>query len=77
MNEMEDLSGTQKLGETGKFTLDFAGLRMPVLHMDSADLSSFGAIHGFIGYPTLTQLILHIDYRDNLVLFEAPQAKKM
>jgi tetratricopeptide (TPR) repeat protein len=71
------LSGTSRLSETGKFTLDFAGLRMPVLSMDAMDLSRDGGVHGFLGYPTLNQLILHIDYRDNLILFEAPQGKKL
>jgi hypothetical protein len=39
-------------------------------------LSRFGGIHGFLGYPTLEQLVMHIDYRDNLVLFEAPNGHK-
>jgi hypothetical protein len=33
-------------------------------------------ISGFLGYPTLSQLVMHIDYRDDLVLFEAPNGKK-
>lgn len=71
------LSGAQRMSEAGKFTLDFAGLRMPVLSMDAMDLSRFGGVHGFLGYPTLKQLVMHIDYRDNLMLFEAPEGKKM
>jgi tetratricopeptide (TPR) repeat protein len=70
------LSGSSKLSETGSFTADFAGLRLPVIGMDSLDLSRFNGVHGFLGYPTLQQLIMHIDYRDNLVLFEAPAAHK-
>jgi hypothetical protein len=50
---------------------------MPVLSMDALDLSHNGGVHGFLGYPTLSQLVLHIDYRDNLMLFEAPEGKKM
>jgi tetratricopeptide (TPR) repeat protein len=70
------LSGSSNIGETGKFTADFAGLRLPVTGMNSLDLSRFGGIHGFLGYPTLEQLVMHIDYRDNLVLFEAPNGHK-
>jgi hypothetical protein len=70
------LSGFSKLSKTGSFTADFAGLRLPVTGMDSLDLSRFKGVHGFFGYPTLQQLVMHIDYRDNLVLFEAPNAHK-
>jgi tetratricopeptide (TPR) repeat protein len=77
MNGIMGLSGSGRLDEAGKFTLDFAGLRMPVISMDALDLSRWGGVHGFLGYPTLSQLIIHIDYRDNLVLFEAPQGKKL
>jgi predicted aspartyl protease len=73
---MRGLSGTSKLSEAGSFTVDFAGLRLPVTSMDSVPLSKFDGISGFIGYPTLEQLVMHIDYRDNLVLFEAPNAHK-
>jgi hypothetical protein len=70
------LSGkANKVFETGKFTVDFAGLRLPVTAMDAIDLSRFNGVTDFLGYPTLTQLIMHIDYRDNLVSFEAPQGK--
>jgi hypothetical protein len=75
--EVMGLSGHTSLSETGGFTVDFAGLRLPVRSMDSMDLSSFGeGVTGFLGYPTLHQLVMHIDYRDNLVLFEAPNGKK-
>lgn len=77
MMEMSGLSGTQRMAEAGKFNLDFAGLRIPVLSMDSIGLSTFGGVNGFLGYPTLKQLVMHIDYRDNIVLFEAPEGKKM
>lgn len=76
-NGIRGLSGSGRLDEAGKFTLDFAGLRMPVISMDALDLTRFGGPHGFLGYPTLSQLVIHIDYRDNLVFFEAPQGKKL
>ncbi|WP_353063225.1 aspartyl protease family protein [Tunturibacter psychrotolerans] len=56
--------------------IDFAGLRLPATAMDPADLARFDGVHGVLGYPTLQQLIMHIDYRDNLVLFEAAAAHK-
>jgi hypothetical protein len=74
MTYMQGLSGVSKLSEAGKFTVDFAGLRLPVSSMDSVALSKFDGVYGFLGYPTLEQLVMHIDYRDNLVLFEAPNA---
>lgn len=77
MNGMRGLSGSIRMSEVGKFTLDFAGLRMPVKSMDSVDLTGFGGVRGFLGYPTLSQLIIHIDYRDNLIFFEAPEGQKM
>jgi hypothetical protein len=71
------LSGeVNKVFDTGKFTLDFAGFRLPVSSMMATDLSDFDGISGFIGYPVLVQLVMHIDYRDNLMSFEAPQGKK-
>jgi predicted aspartyl protease len=76
LNRIQGLSGTSKLSETGSFTADFAGLRLPVKDMDAVDLANFGGVHGFLGYPTLQQLVMHIDYRDNLVLFEAPNSHK-
>jgi hypothetical protein len=60
------------MSTAGKFTLDFAGVRLPVKDMDSIDLG--GGIQGFLGYPTLSQLVVHLDYRDNLILFEEPAA---
>jgi predicted aspartyl protease len=74
---MQGLSGkVNKVFETGKFTADFAGLRLPVNTMDALDMSKMGGFTGILGYPTLEQLILHIDYRDNLVSFEAPNGKR-
>ena len=71
------MSGISRVGETGKFVADFAGLRLPVNGMNSMDFSHSGGIGGFLGYPTLQQLIMHLDYRDNLVLFEAPGASRI
>ena len=65
------LSGAVSIGESGKFTLDFAGMRLPVKSM--ATINMAGAdFKGFIGYPTLSGLVIHIDYRDNLMTFDAP-----
>ena len=69
---MRGLSGTTQMSTAGKFTLDFSGVRLPVKDMDSIDLG--GGIQGFLGYPTLSQLVVHLDYRDNLILFEEPAA---
>jgi len=74
---LNGLSGSSKLSETGSFTADFAGLRLPVTGMNSVDLSRFEGVHGFLGYPTLEQLVMQIDYRDNLVLFQAPNAHQL
>jgi tetratricopeptide (TPR) repeat protein len=69
------LSGFSKnLSKTGKLTADFAGLSIPVSSMQALDLSGFGGIAGFLGYQTLAQLVLHIDYRDNLIRFDPPIA---
>jgi tetratricopeptide (TPR) repeat protein len=78
-NPMMRFRGVSGVGggvsQTGGFTMDFAGLELPVESMDAMDFSRSRGIGGFLGYPTLEQLVMHIDYRDNLVLFEAPQGK--
>jgi tetratricopeptide (TPR) repeat protein len=67
------LSGFSKnISKTGKLTADFAGLSIPVSSMQALDLSGFGGVAGFLGYQTLGQLVLHIDYRDNLISFDPP-----
>ena len=71
------VSGISAVGETGKFTADFAGLRLPVKSMNSYDFSRSGGLGGFLGYSILEQLVMHLDYRDNLVLFEAPGASRI
>jgi tetratricopeptide (TPR) repeat protein len=64
--------GGVQASETGHFNADFSGIRLPVTSMNAIDMSTAGGMNGFFGYPTLQQLVMHIDYRDNLVLFEAP-----
>jgi hypothetical protein len=64
-----------KVYEAGKFTLAFAGLRMDAPSTVSVDLTKFShddgvEISGFIGAPALFQVVMHIDYRDNLVWCE-------
>jgi predicted aspartyl protease len=64
-----------KVFEAGKFTLAFAGLRLDSPYMTSIDTTTIShdagvEVSGLIGAPALFQLIMHIDYRDNLVFFE-------
>jgi len=72
----EGISGRVKTAyDAGKFTLSFAGLRLDSPRMTSIDLTKWSRdtgveVSGFIGAPALFQLVLHIDYRDNLVLCE-------
>jgi predicted aspartyl protease len=72
----EGISGeVKKVYDADRFTLSFAGLRLDSPSMTSIDLTKFshGAgveVSGFIGQPLLFQLVLHIDYRDNLVWCE-------
>lgn len=59
----------------GQFTWVFAGVGQKTDRMTSADLTdmsqSFGVeISGYIGAPILTTLVMHIDYRDNLIRVE-------
>jgi hypothetical protein len=63
----------QKVYGTGNVTITFAGLRQRQNDgLTSIDTSSFSQnsgveISGFLGYPLLGQLVIEIDYRDNLV----------
>jgi hypothetical protein len=72
----EGISGeVKKVYDADRFTLSFAGLRLDSPSMTSIDLTKFshGAgveVSGFIGQPLLFRLVLHIDYRDNLVWCE-------
>jgi hypothetical protein len=69
-------AGQMKHTKGSTSVIDFAGLRLPATAMDPVDLARFDGVHGILGYPTLQQLVMHIDYRDNLVLFEAPNGHK-
>jgi len=70
------LSGeVKKVDRTGPLTLVFGGLSQHADGMTAIDLSSTSKnlgveISGFLGQPTLHQLTIHIDYRDNLMKFD-------
>jgi hypothetical protein len=69
-----------KVYEAGKFTLAFANLRLDSPSMTAIDTTKLShddrvEVSGLIGAPALTQLVLHIDYRDNLVWCEYTKAK--
>jgi len=74
--EFRGISGkVNKVFEAGKFTLAFAGLRLDSPTMTSFDTTSIsdGAgveVAGIIGAEALKQVVMHIDYRDNLVWCE-------
>jgi predicted aspartyl protease len=74
--EIRGISGeVDKVYEAGKFTMAFANLRLDSPSMTAIDTTklSHGAgveVSGLIGAPALFQVILHIDYRDNLVWCE-------
>ena len=60
---------------TGKFTYFFANLKQDVSSMTAMDMSKFShddgvEISGFLGAPVLNRLVVHIDYRDNLMKFD-------
>jgi predicted aspartyl protease len=73
---IKGLSGeVEKVYDAGRFTMAFAGLRLDSPSMTSIDLTSIShgdgvEVSGTIGAATLFQLVLHIDYRDNLVWCE-------
>lgn len=61
--------------EAGKFSLMFGSLKLDSPSMTSIDLTDIShhdgvEVSGLIGAPSLFQLVLHIDYRDNLVWCE-------
>ncbi len=62
----------QNLMVAGDVTITFAGVRQTAKGLTAFDsaLLSLGAdveISGLIGFPTLRELVISIDYRDNLV----------
>ncbi|HEY5055182.1 MAG TPA: aspartyl protease family protein, partial [Acidobacteriaceae bacterium] len=80
-NGIRGLSGeVKKVYEAGKFTLAFAGLRLDSPSMTAIDLTQISRstgveVSGLIGAPALFQLVMHIDYRDNLVMLEYTPVK--
>jgi predicted aspartyl protease len=70
------ISGTvDKVFEARKFSLEFAGLLLDSPTMTAIDLTSIShnagvEVSGLIGAPALFQVVMHIDYRDNLVWCE-------
>ena len=80
--EISGISGAvDKVYSAGKFTLLFAGLRLDSPEMTSIDTKSIShdagvEVSGLIGAPALFQVVMHIDYRDNLVWCEYTPAKK-
>lgn len=74
--EISGISGkVDKVYQTDKFTLAFAGLRLdspPMTAIDTTKLSHDDGVEisGLIGQPALFQVVMHIDYRDNLVWCE-------
>jgi predicted aspartyl protease len=64
-----------KVFVAGKFTLTFAGLRLDSPQMTAIDMTSIShddgvEVSGMIGAPALFRVVMHIDYRDNLVWCE-------
>ena len=74
--EIRGIQGkVDKVYEAGKFTLAFAGLRLDSPSMTAIDTTSIShdagvEVSGLIGAPALFQIVMHIDYRDNLVWCE-------
>ncbi len=75
-DSLTGLSGqVKKVYATGKFKLGFGDLFQPIESIMAVDTSKIShdvgiEVSGFLGMPMLRPLILHIDYRDNLVKFE-------
>jgi len=64
----------KKTYTTSPVDLTFAGMRQHIASMTASDMSRMGGgagvtISGFLGVPTLHQLTIQIDYRDNLIHF--------
>ncbi len=64
-----------KVYEAGKLSLAFGGLLVNSPRMTAIDLTSIShdagvEVSGLIGAPALFQVVMHIDYRDNLVWCE-------
>ncbi len=71
--QVRGLSGkVKKVSEADRITVQFGGVRQQMLGMtaiDTAGISRYAGteIAGFIGFPTLSELTIAIDYRDDLV----------
>jgi hypothetical protein len=57
---------------TGAISITFARVRQESYGMTAIDMSGMSRstgveLSGFIGYPTLREMVITIDYRDNLV----------
>lgn len=76
------ISGSvNKVFEAGKFSLAFAGLMLNSPSMTAIDMTSIShnagvEVSGLIGAPALFQVVMHIDYRDNLVWCEYTAPKR-
>lgn len=74
--EIRGIQGqVDKVYQAGEFTLAFTNLRLDSPSMTAIDTTniSHGAgveISGLVGAPALFQIVLHIDYRDNLIWCE-------
>jgi hypothetical protein len=70
---LKGLNGeVQKVLVADKVPITFANVNQTVREMTSIDTTSVSrqigvGISGFIGFPTLRELVLSIDYRDNLI----------
>ena len=73
MAVLRGLSGkVKRTGEASSVTIQFADVRQTVTGMLAVDTSSFSEdtgveIAGFLAFPTLDQLVIAIDYRDDLL----------
>ena len=81
-HQFQGISGqVSQVFEAGAFTFAFAGVRVTSPSMNSIETTGLShsngvEISGFIGAPVLYQLVMHIDYRDNLINFEHPTPKR-
>jgi hypothetical protein len=74
--EIRGISGqVNQVFQAGRFTLSFANLRLDSPNMTAIDTTTIShdagmEVSGLIGAPALFQIVLYIDYRDNLVWCE-------
>ena len=71
--QVRGLSGkVKKVSEADTITVQFGGVRQQMLGMtaiDTTGISQYAGMElaGFIGFPTLSELVIAIDYRDDLI----------